>query len=106
MQRVLDSIPRKSSWLVHTRHAKPYTDSGFESIFQRIKARAKLEDVHFHDIRAKAATDLDKSKTSIRDVQTLLGHSSVTTTERYLKKLEQTESDDISVDVDIDVDTP
>ena len=41
-----------------------------------------MEDAHFHDIRAKAATD---AKAQGMDYQGLLGHSSQAMSDRYVK---------------------
>ncbi len=63
----------------------PYTSSGFDSIWQRRIARIKEEydipDVRWHDIRAKAASDLESPYHAHR----LLGHKSMSTTEIYLR---------------------
>ena len=67
-----------------TRTGQPYTVSGFDSYWRRIVQRSELEDVHFHDIRAKALTDA-KRDGGLDYAQALAGHESRNTTESYVK---------------------
>lgn len=67
-----------------TRTGQPYTVSGFDSNWRRIVQRSELEDVHFHDIRAKALTDA-KRDGGLDYAQALAGHESRNTTESYVK---------------------
>lgn len=46
--------------------------------------KANLPHVHFHDLRRSSATEVLRSGASIHDLQRLLGHEKITTTERYL----------------------
>ncbi len=46
--------------IIHTRRLKPYTYYGIRSIFRRVVDRAKLPDVHIHDIRRTAITNAKK----------------------------------------------
>lgn len=71
--------------IVHNRHGQAYTVDGFESQFARARENAGVKDFHFHDIRAKAATDAESFGDHVRDIQALLGHASITTTEIYLR---------------------
>jgi integrase/recombinase XerC len=45
---------------------------------------AGIDDVHPHTVRATTATVLAESGGSARDIQRLLGHSSLAITERYI----------------------
>ncbi len=74
-------------FLFATRDGQPYSESGFESIWRRLVGRAGLEDVHFHDIRAKALTDA-KRHGGLDYAQALGGHESRDTTEGYVKARE------------------
>tara|TARA_B100002003_G_scaffold139271_1_gene128887 strand:- start:119 stop:403 length:285 start_codon:yes stop_codon:yes gene_type:complete len=64
---------------------KPYTVSGFESIWQRVKKKSGIMDVCFRDIRAKAGTD---KKREGGDAQVFLGHNSAAMTDKYIRNRE------------------
>ena len=51
------------------------------------KTWANVKDFGLRDLRAKGATGMYRAGMSIRHIQKLLGHGSVTTTEIYLKSL-------------------
>lgn len=68
--------------LFQARGGKPYSYFGVSAMFRRACEKAKIQDFHIHDIRAKALTDLDRQG---GNAQTLGGHLSRTTTERYIK---------------------
>lgn len=42
-----------------TKRGKPYTPSGVKAMFRRVKIKAGLPDVTFHDLRRKAGSDVD-----------------------------------------------
>jgi integrase len=48
-------------------------------------AAAKVEDLHFHDLRREFACRLLESSASLHDVRDFLGHADITTTSTYLK---------------------
>jgi len=73
----------KGLTLFHNRVGKQYTYDGFDSMWQLSKKKAKVEDFHFHDIRAKAITDA--SKLGI-DAQLLAGHATAAMTAHYIKR--------------------
>ncbi len=81
------ALPRRTVISMHlfsTRSGKPYTTSGFDSVWQRIVKKSGLKNLHFHDIRAKSLTDA--SRLHGKDhAQAMAGHASVTMTERYIK---------------------
>jgi integrase len=54
-------------------------------MFRRCLEAAKVDDFHFHDIRAKALTD---AKRSGIDAQSLAGHTTETMTAKYIKRRE------------------
>lgn len=73
---------------VRPRHAgERYTVDGIGSMFRRYCAKAGMSDFGLRDLRAKGATDMVRAGVDLRQVQLLLGHSSVRTTEVYIKSL-------------------
>jgi integrase len=62
------------------RRRKQYTESGFRASWRKIKLRAGLDDVTFHDMRRKAGSDLDEVHAN-----KLLAHTTMTTTRRHYR---------------------
>lgn len=70
--------------LFATRNGQPYTESGWETAWRRIRERAEVTDCHFHDLRAKALTDAKRLQG--RDyAQALAAHASGEMTETYIR---------------------
>jgi integrase len=66
--------------------SKAYTplESGhLRRAFRLALNKAKIEDLHFHDLRHTLATTLVQSVIDLYKVQQLLGHKSPTMTQRY-----------------------
>jgi integrase/recombinase XerD len=68
-----------------SRRHKPLTRMAVWKILQRRSLEAGLDHVHPHQLRHSFATHLLQGGADVRVVQLLLGHSSLNTTERYLK---------------------
>ena len=77
--------PVHGMYLFCNRKGTKYTYDGFSSIFYRLKIKAGLKDLHFHDIRAKATTDANAQG---RNAQKLAGHESRGMTDHYIKNRE------------------
>lgn len=81
----LRNVP--SIYLIINRSKQPYTRMGFGAVFRKLVAKAikdelLIESFHFHDIRAKSATDADEQGL---DPQRLCGHTTRKQTEIYLR---------------------
>lgn len=63
-----------------------YTSHGLAGMFYKAAQAAGITNIGLKDIRAKGATDMDNAGIDRRTIQRLLNHSSLTTTEIYLKK--------------------
>lgn len=74
--------PVGSLYLISNRRGKPYTQPRFQYFWMRDFAKTGIEDVVFHDIRAKAATD---AKALGMDYQALLGHANRNMSDQYVK---------------------
>lgn len=66
---------------------KPYTVTGIGAMFRRYCQKAGVKDFALRDLRAKGATDMHRAGVALGDIQLLLGHASVKTTEIYIKEL-------------------
>jgi len=73
-----------SLYLFCTRTGAPHSESGFNSMWRRLKVRAGLPDIHFHDLRAKSVTDA-KRKYGRDFAQALAGHASGSMTDAYVR---------------------
>lgn len=58
--------------------------TGFDSRWKRVVKRAGLKGLQFRDLRRTAATALHDSGEKLRTISAMLGHTTVTTTIRYL----------------------
>lgn len=72
----------KGLTLFHKRDGKPLAYSTIYGHWRRACAAANVEDAHFHDIRANAATEADEAG---MDSRTLLGHTTESSHQRYLR---------------------
>ncbi|MBE7711220.1 MAG: hypothetical protein E7Z92_03670 [Cyanobacteria bacterium SIG31] len=65
----------------------PMTKKPFTRMDKAIRSAGKkvgIEDLHFHDLRRTFGTRLLEKGASLRVIQELLGHSNISTTQRYL----------------------
>jgi integrase len=83
---VLKRLPRVAEnphVIVGGRKDKALTLSGLEQVWQRIRTRARLEDVRLHDLRHSFASVAAAAGNSLLIIGTLLGHAQSATTQRY-----------------------
>lgn len=81
----VDNVVNLDRPFVCTEAGEPYSYDGASGMFRRYVEKCGLEDFGPRDLRAKAATDLYLNGWTLEQIQHLLGHDSVTTTERYIK---------------------
>lgn len=86
LRKVIDEAlsisDERSNYLFTNSRGKKYTEGGFKSAWELIVKKSGVQDVHFHDIRAKSATDAKKLGV---DHSKLLGHTSRRMSDRYVK---------------------
>lgn len=75
----------KGLTLLHKRDGKPLAYGTIHHQWVKACTAAKVEDAHFHDIRAASATDAKKQGL---DSKTLLGHTTDSSHNRYLRSKE------------------
>lgn len=92
---ILDVIRRakaigtvKGMTLFHGLKGRPYSKDAIETAWQRACARQDIKDAHFHDLRSRALSDAKRRGVALSDIQDAAGHSSVTTTEDYLRGMD------------------
>lgn len=79
--KIVPIIPALKPWLEYF----PLTISvdGVKSSFRRARVKADMEHVNFHDLRHSCASILIGLGVDLYTVSKILGHSSITTTQRY-----------------------
>ena len=80
----LEMLPRRGRYVFGTRHGNPWQRSKVQEIWEVVRAKAGLDDVHIHDLRRTTETLLDQRGVSLSTIQKVLNHSNITTTQRYL----------------------
>ena len=72
--------PQFRQWIVCNRKGQPFTKNGFDSVWNRLMAKAekKIDRFQFRDLRAKNASD----EPELAVAQARLGHTSAEITER------------------------
>lgn len=82
--RLLDTMPRKDDcpWMfANPKTGKPY--KSFFNSWHTARKKVGLSDVRVHDLRHSFASFLVNSGRSLYEVQKILGHSQISTTQRY-----------------------
>ncbi len=82
---ILNVLPKVSEWVLPalTDSDKPLPVNTVEKAWTRIRARADLTDLRVHDLRHGYGATGITAGVDIRVLQTLLGHATITMTERY-----------------------
>lgn len=87
LKRVVNRCAPKDERIGHiikTQAGAAYTYWGVKSAWDRALRRARLTDLHIHDLRGRAG--VEKAKTHGKEAaQTLLGHESLRMTEHYIE---------------------
>lgn len=65
----------KSVTILNNSRRKPWTEDGFRASWGKAFERAKLVDLHFHDLRGTAVTRLALSECTVPQIAAITGHS-------------------------------
>ncbi|WP_025897220.1 tyrosine-type recombinase/integrase [Sneathiella glossodoripedis] len=94
LKAILDKMDRKSPWIVLNTRGKPYTSSGFQTQFQKLKRslieQGKIgEGLTFHGLRVTVATRLAEAGCTINEIRAVTGHTTNDSVERYVRTVDQ-----------------
>lgn len=82
--KLLSNTPKNAEYVFLDSSGKPYKAASVTNIFKRAARKCRLpEKIHLHSLRHSYASWLIQSSTPLAEVQKLLGHSSVVTTQIY-----------------------
>lgn len=96
LKETLQSIDKTSEYVfINPRTNEPYTD--LKKSFHTVIEKAKIKNFRFHDLRHTVATRLVEKNIDLFVVQDILGHSKITTTQRYAHPVPQRKLDAIEV---------
>ena len=85
----LDRVEKRGLAIVGRQDGRPYTDSGFNAIWRREKARLGLGGVQFHGLRKNAVAALYEAQCTPQQVQAITGHASLEMVAHYGKGARQ-----------------
>lgn len=74
----------RSMFVIHNSSGQGYTQSGFQSMWQRTVKKSGVVDVHFHDLRALAVTAAERRERG--SGSDLAGHADPATTRRIYRR--------------------
>lgn len=96
LHRVLKSIKPTSEYVfINPQTNEPYKD--LKKSFHTVLEKAGIKNFRFHDLRHTVATRLVEKGIDLTVVQEILGHSKITTTQRYAHPVPQRKLDAISI---------
>jgi len=96
LKELFKGLERQSKYVF----TNPKTNEAYKSITKSFKAvldKAKIEDFRFHDLRHTVATRLVEKNIDLFVVQDILGHSKITTTQRYAHPVPQRKLDAVEI---------
>ncbi len=82
----------KGLFVFHTLKGQPFSASAIKSAWRRARERAGIKDAWFRDLRPKALSDAKRQGLSLEKVRDAAGHTSVSTTEGYMRGFEVKEA--------------
>lgn len=75
LRAILKETPKVSTTILTGARNKPWTSYGFQTMWQRLLAKAGIEDLTFHDLRGSAVVRLALSGCTVPEIVSITGHS-------------------------------
>ena len=75
LKEVLETTQRVSPNVLTNIHKRPWTSGGFRTSFDKLKAKAGITGLTFHDLRGSAVVRLALSGATVPEIATFTGHS-------------------------------
>ncbi len=75
LRRMLDALPRTGPLILTTKTGQSFKKRYFARLWEKATADARLEDLHFHDLRGTAVTLLSEADCKPQQIATITGHS-------------------------------
>lgn len=75
LKEVLETTQRVSPNVLTNIHKRPWTSDGFRTSFDKLKAKAGITGLTFHDLRGSAVVRLALSGATVPEIATFTGHS-------------------------------
>lgn len=89
LQRMLDGIERKAAVILTGSRGMPWKKRNFAKRWEAACTKAKIEDLHFHDLRGTAVTMLAEAGCTVPEIASITGHSlksAAAILEKYLSR--------------------
>lgn len=75
LKRMLDGIERKSPMILTGSREMPLKKRNFAKRWEAVCTKAKIEELHFHDLRGTAVTMLAEAGCTVPEIAAITGHS-------------------------------
>lgn len=75
LRDLVAGIAKHGPVVLTSSEKRPWTSSGFRASFRRACAKAKIEGLHFHDLRGTAVTRLALAGCTVTEIAAITGHS-------------------------------
>ena len=75
LRAYLERAPRQSTLILTNTRGLPWTADGFRTSWAKLCAKAKIDDLTFHDLRGSAVVRLALAGATVPEIATFTGHS-------------------------------
>ena len=74
LKTALDSLPRRADTILHSPTGLAWDARNFRQRWAKTTKKAKLKDLHFHDLRGTAITLLAEAGSTVPEIASITGH--------------------------------